>query len=384
MTRMPWRWMATLLAALAAILVVVGLTQTSVAAQGASDKKMEEEFLNIKSYRGQPADHLIPAMVYFEAALGVGCPYCHDNDATKRELDTKPQKETARRMIEMVNAVNKNTFGGAPRVTCFTCHMGRPTPISMPNVVGQPQGPPALGEDYLANLPPAPAVPNMDAGQVLDKYIAAAGGAGAIQKTPSLVANGTMTQRRIGRPFPAQQVEISSKAPGMQLIATRAGQADNLLAYGPTGRWAKAGNGPVRDLRRGEGDATVLEDVFNLPAQIKTILMEPRMDRPEIVMGRELNVVRGRTPNLALVKLYFEKESGLLRRIVYNQDSAAGPYPTQVDYSDFRDVGGRKVPFIWVISQVRNREFTWAMQNVRAAAVEDAKFARPPAATAAR
>lgn len=370
-------------AALGMLLVTAGLTQAPVTAQGASEQKMEDAFQNIKSYRGQPADHLIPTMVYFEAALGVGCPYCHDNDAAKRELDTKPQKDTARRMIEMVNTLNKNSFGGAPRVTCFTCHAGRPTPLGIPNVVGQPL-PPALGEEYFANLPPAPPVPNMDAGQVLDKYIAAMGGAGAVQKTPSLVANGTMTQRRIGRPFPAQAVEISSKAPGMQLIATRAGQADNLLAYGPAGRWAKAGNGAPRDLRRGEGDATVLEDVFNLPAQIKQILMEPRMDRPEIVMGRELNVVRGRMPNLPLVKLYFEKESGILRRIVYNLDSSAGPYPTQVDYSDFRDVGGRTVPHIWVISQVRNREFTWAMQNVRAMAVEDSKFARPPAATAAR
>jgi len=383
MTRMPLRWTAALVTALGAVLVTVGSMQTPVAAQGA-ERKMEDEFLNIKSYRGQPADHLIPTMVYFEAALGVGCGYCHDNDATKRELDTKPQKDVARRMIEMVNTLNKNSFGGAPRVTCFTCHMGRPSPVGMPNVVGQPQGPPALGEEYLATLPPAPPVPTMDAGQVLDRYIAAVGGAAALQKTPSLVANGTMTQNRIGRPFPAQQVEISSKAPGMQLIATRAGQADNLLAYGPSGRWAKAGNGPVREQRRGEGDATMLEDAFNLPAQIKTILMEPRMDRPEVVMGRELNVVRGRTPNLPLVKLYFEKESGLLRRIVYTQESSAGPYPTQVDYTDFRDVGGRKVPFIWTVSQVRNREFIWAMQNVRAAPVEDSKFARPPAATAAR
>jgi hypothetical protein len=383
MTRLPWRWTAALGTALGAILVMVGLVQTSVAAQGA-ERKMEDEFLNIKSYRGQPADHLIPTMVYFEAALGVGCPYCHDNDAAKRELDSKPQKETARRMIEMVNTLNKTSFGGAARVTCFTCHAGRPMPVGMPNVIGQPQGPPPLGEEYFANLPPAPAVPTMDAGQVLDRYIAAVGGAAAIQKTPSLVANGTMTQRRIGRPFPAQQVEISSKAPGMQVIATRAGQADNLLAYGPSGRWAKPGNGAARDLRRGEGDGMILEDAFNLPAQIKTILLEPRMDRPEVVMGRELTVVRGRTQNLPLVKLYFEKESGLLRRIVYNQESSAGPYPTQVDYSDIRDVGGRKVPFIWIVSQVRNREFTWAMQNVRAAAVEDSKFARPPAATAAR
>ena len=382
MTRISWRWVGTLVA-LGAVLVTVGSTQTPVAAQGAV-RPMEQEFLNIQSYKGQPADHLIPTMVYFEAALGVGCPYCHDNDAAKRELDTKPQKATARRMIEMVNALNKNSFGGAPLVTCFTCHMGRPSPVGMPNVVGSPQGPPPLGEEYFDNLPPLPAVSTMDAGQVLDRYIAASGGAAAVQKTPSLVANGTVTQRRIGRPFPAQQVEISSKAPGMLHIATRAGQADNVISYGSSGRWAKNGNGPTRDLRRGEGDATVLEDAFNLPAQIKTILLEPRMDRPEVVMGRELNVVRGRMPNLPLVKLYFEKESGLLRRIVYNQESAAGPYPTQVDYSDFRDVGGRKVPAIWVISQVRNREFTWAMNTVRAAAVEDSKFARPPAATAAR
>jgi hypothetical protein len=79
--------------------------------------------------------------------------------------------------------------------------------------------------------------------QLLDKYLAAAGGASAVQKTPSLTAVGTMTQYRIGRPFPAQQIEIVSKAPGMQLITTRAGQNDNLVAYSSNGAWAKGGNG---------------------------------------------------------------------------------------------------------------------------------------------
>ena len=78
-------------------------------------RRWRTQFMNIKALKGHPADQLNPTMVMFEAALGVGCPYCHDNDAAKRELDTKPQKEVARRMIEMVNAVNKNTFGGANR-----------------------------------------------------------------------------------------------------------------------------------------------------------------------------------------------------------------------------------------------------------------------------
>jgi hypothetical protein len=170
----------------------------------------------------------------------------------------------------------------------------------------------------------------------------------------------------------------------MELIVTKTGQADNLVAYGPSASWAKAGNGAARDLRNAEGDATKLEDVFNLPTQLKQLLVDAKMDRPENVLGRELYVVSGRTQSLPQVKAYFDKESGMLRRLRYSINTPFGPYPTQIDYTDFRDVGGRKVPFVWVNSQVRNREFTWAMQNVRAMAVEDAKFAKPAPATAAR
>ena len=362
--------------------LIVALSQQPVAAQS-GNQKIEDVFLNIKTLRGQPADLLNPTMVYFEAALGVGCGFCHDADGAKRELDSKPQKETARRMIGMVNALNASSFGGAKRVTCFTCHMGRSTPIGTPNVVGE-ELPPALGEDFIASLPPAPPVPTITATQLLDKYITAAGGAGAIQKAPSLNAAGTVTQRRPGRNFPAQQIEISSKAPGMELIVTKAGQNDNLLAYNTNEGWAKGGNGAARDLRRAEADATKLEDAFNLPGQLKQMLMEPKVQRPEVIDGRELYVVTGRTQNLPKVTAYFEKESGMLARLVYDVDTLFGVYPTQIEYGDFRDVSGRKVPYSWVISQTRNREFTYAMQNVRAVAVEDSKFAKPAPATAAR
>ena len=375
------RWATLALAAAVGTFVVAAATQEPVAAQSAG-QKMEDSFQNIKALRGLPADQLNPTMVLFEAALGVGCPYCHDNDAAKRDLDSKPQKDIARRMIEMVNTVNKNTFGGAPQVTCFTCHMGRAKPIGVPNVIHEDL-PPAYGEDYLASLPPAPAVPNVNPAQLLDKYLESVGGAGAVQKTPSLMAAGTVTQRRTGRDFPAQQIEISSK-PGMELIVTHTGQADNLLAYSPKGLWAKAGNGAARDLRSAEGDATKLEDAFNLPTQLKQMLTNVRADRPEIVEGREMYVVSGRTQFLPKVSAYFDKESGMLRRLRYYIDTPFGMYPTQIDYRDFRDVGGRKVPHQWVISQTRNREFTWAMQNVRAAAVEDTKFAKPAVNTAAK
>ncbi len=375
MRLIPKRSAFTIAAVVLSPALIVASTQAPVAAQ-TSSQKTEDVFLNIKSLKGQPADLLNPTMVLFEAALGLGCGFCHDPDGNKRELDTKPQKETARRMIAMVNTLNATSFGGAKKVTCFTCHSGRSTPIGTPNVVGE-ELPPALGEDYVASLPPAPAVPAITAAQILDKYVAASGGAGALQKVPSLTAAGTMTQRRPGRNFPSQQIEISSKAPGMELIVTKAGQNDNLLAYNANGGWAKGGNPAGRDLRQAEADGTKLEDAFNLPAQLKQMLLEPKVERPQVIDGRELYVIAGRTQNLPKVTAYFEKESGMLARLVYDVDTLFGVYPTQIEYGDFRNVDGRKVPYSWVISQTRNREFTWAMQNVQAAPVEDAKFAKP-------
>ena len=97
----------------------------------------------------------------------------------------------------------------------------------------------------------------ISADQVLDNYLAAFGGMAAFQKVPSLTATGTVTQLRTGRPFPGNQIEITSKAPGMQVIATQAGQNQNLAAYNANDAWAKAGNDDAMagDLRAAQADA---------------------------------------------------------------------------------------------------------------------------------
>jgi hypothetical protein len=354
------------------LVLAASVSQEPVAAQS-SDQKVEEVFKNIKALKGHRADMLNPTMVLFEAALGVGCPYCHDADANKRELDVKPQKEIARQMIAMVDSINKTTFRGKAEVTCFTCHQGRPMPNGVPNVTNHPL-PPALGEDYVAGLPPPSPVPTVTPGQVIDKYISSLG---AVQQVASVDAVGTITQRRPGRDFPAQQIEILSKAPGMGMTITKAGQNDNLLTYGTAAGWARAGNTAPRDLRKAEADGAMLEDPYNLPGHLKQMLLEPKMERPEIVNGHEDYVITAKTRNLPKVQAFFEENSGMLERLVYYNDSAYGIYPTQIDYRDFRDVNGRKVPFQWVISQTRNREYTYAMQTVKAAPIEDSKFAKP-------
>lgn len=358
------------------VALVVGMSHRGVSAQGVagSEPLMEDAWENITALNGEPAHLMLPTMFYFEAALGVGCPYCHDPDNTKRDLDTNELKDVAREMIAMVNTLNENNFGGEEQVTCFTCHQGQAIPGSVPVVINA-EVPPKL--EYTVPVPAPPAIPSLTATQIFDRYVAAVGGESALQNVAGLTAAGTVTQRRPGRDFAAQRFEITTKAPSMKLTATQAGQNQNLVAYSGGDGWARGGNGNVRDLRPEELDLTRLEDAFNLPVQLTQLISDAEIDHPEVVGNRELYVVTGRTENLPQVKLYFEKGTGMLTRLVYFIDTPFGPYPTQVDFADFRDVDGRTVPYSWVVSQSRGREYTYAMQNVRAADVDDARFVRP-------
>ena len=77
-------------------------------------------------------DDFIGAMGVMTDALGLDCADCHPNagsDQVDWVFDTA-RKKTARRMVEMVGNLNKEFFGGAQRVTCWTCHHGRVTPAT--------------------------------------------------------------------------------------------------------------------------------------------------------------------------------------------------------------------------------------------------------------
>ena len=201
------------------IILAIGLNYRPVAAQGAagSEPAMEDAYENIQALNGQPAHLMLPTMFYFEGALGVGCGYCHDGNNTQRALDTNVTKVVARRMINMVNAINQSNFDGEKQVTCFTCHQGQAIPDGVPAVINA-EVPPKL--EYTVAVPPPPPIPSVTANQIFDKYIAAMGGTSALQNVPSLTAAGTVTQRRPGRDFAAQRFEISAKTPAMKLTAT--------------------------------------------------------------------------------------------------------------------------------------------------------------------
>ncbi len=65
----------------------------------------------------------------FNRALGVACTHCHLQD--RWNDNSRPQFETARQMLRMVDAVNKR-LGSAGRVGCITCHGGQTRPSRQP------------------------------------------------------------------------------------------------------------------------------------------------------------------------------------------------------------------------------------------------------------
>src|SRR5579862_10023796 len=89
-------------------------------------KKAEEQFKNIQVLKGVPADQLFPTMQFITASLGVECDFCHVQNAF--EKDDKKPKAIARKMMEMMFAINKDNFDGHRAVTCYSCHRGNPKP----------------------------------------------------------------------------------------------------------------------------------------------------------------------------------------------------------------------------------------------------------------
>ena len=113
--------LVALLMALCAPVIGIGksrlLTPTPARQAGVTvPKKAEEQFKNIQVLKGTPAEQVFPTMQFITASLGVECEFCHVQNAFDKD-DKKP-KQTARKMMEMMFAINKNNFDGQRRESC--------------------------------------------------------------------------------------------------------------------------------------------------------------------------------------------------------------------------------------------------------------------------
>jgi photosynthetic reaction center cytochrome c subunit len=345
------------------------------ATEAVAPKKAEEQFKDIQVFKGLPADQLIPAMQFITASLGVECEFCHVQGAF--EKDDKKTKQTARKMITMMFAINKDNFDGHREVTCNSCHRGNPRPEATPAVAtGGPMpamSGAAMGGANSAEGAEATAASGPSADQLFEKYLKAVGGAAAVDKVTSRVMKGTITFGDRNVP-----IDIFSKDPDKRISFTHTPDGDSVTAFDGREGWLGTAGHPVREMHGPDIDGASIDADLHFAAHLKEMFSEAQVRGKEKVGDHDAYMVVGQREGKTPLRLYFDEQSGLLVRLVRFGETPLGRLPTQIDYADYREVGGVKIPFRWTLARPSGL-FTIQVSEVKDnVPVDDAKFAKPP------
>ena len=279
-------------------------------------------------------------MNFVADSLGVRCDYCHvqvNPDLTKTpanvggwmwDRDDKPQKRTAREMMQMVVDLNGRRFSGQSRVTCYTCHRGSTRPERL-IVLPPPAGP--------ANTPQSPPLPSVD--RIWTNYVNAVG-----KVDTTIAGTGTVIvgwdDRSEGR-YGKFQVTLADGDRYRASVSTPDGTTTQALD-GDTA-W-----GTVNDRVQRLSPADVSRVRRNMmryrpvKAERSADLQVTGIDRSG---NRDAYVVTGRLDALTTRTLYFDVVTGLLQRDVITIETLLLPLQEQVEYDDYRNVDGVEMPF---------------------------------------
>lgn len=360
-------------------MLAMAIGSRSTAQQPGPGIPAEQFFENIKVLNGTPADQLFLSMHLMVGQLGEDCTYCHvDHNPANFPRDDKPAKQVARRMITMVNDLNKTTFGGKQVVTCYTCHQGKAKPVNMLRL--------PMTTVISEEAPKAPVLPSVD--QLLAKYTAALGGDAAIRKVTSRVITATQdipSGPGGKKPLPTT-LKRTLKAPN--LMATTYASATGSQSEGFDGQvaWSRAINGTVAnmavvDMQRLKR-ASELMGAVTLTQQFTKMEVRGR----EKVRGRDAYVVVGYPQDDSPETLYFDAVTGLMVRRATSLPTPVGDSPFQMDFLDYRlTPSGTRIPFVVEMTPGNARSEPQTRSTLRIQTVKDnlpvdsAVFAKPTA-----
>lgn len=350
--------------------------------QATPDKPLmaEDVFKNVQVLKGISVDEFMGTMGFIAASLSLNCLDCHTDasgsDPAKYAEDT-PIKQTARRMLLMVKTINAQNFGGQAVITCYTCHRSDVAPRFTPSLMEQYGAPAPRDPNDIAVVPqPAPNAPTAD--QILDKYIEALGGAQKLAGLTSYTIKGTYAG--YDTDFGKAPAEVYAKAPAQRTTIVQPSAGETITAFDGRNGWIAATNAllPLVTLTGGDLDDALLDAEFAFPAGIKQYLTGWHVGFPPInIDGHDAVVVEGKAPQGSPVKLFFDKDSGLLLRMVRFTTTVLGLNPSEVDYSDYRDVAGIKVPFKWTVTWTDGRQEFEVTDFQRNVPIDATKFGKP-------
>jgi photosynthetic reaction center cytochrome c subunit len=380
-----------------AVAAFVGALTTARVASQQRPPLSDQVFKNVQVLKGIPVDEFLGTMGIMAASLQFDCSDCHVNAGTANvdwAADT-PRKIMARRMVTMVAAINQNNFGGRQMITCWTCHRNRDKPLVTPTLATI-YGTPTIEPDDVVTQFPGADPPET----ILDRFIQASGGAQRLAALTSISAKGISVS--FGGFGGNGAVEIVAKAPDKRatiiLFKAETNRGDQIRTYDGSAGWVRTPLNVVGEypLIGSDLDGARVDAQLSFPGQIKSILTNLKSGPPTTItdlpaptsqssvlqgaVGNQnhvVDVVQGTGPRGLLVTLYFDQQTGLLLRELRFGLSPIGRVPTQIDFGDYRDVNGIKLPFRMTFAWLDGRDAI-VLDEVRTnVPVDDAKFGRP-------
>jgi len=325
-----------------------------------------------------PEAQLFPLMNLIATSLGVRCDYCHvqanpDLSRTPSNVggwvwdrDDKLQKRRAREMMKMVVDLNASRFRGEAKVTCYTCHRGATQPSRLPTL------PPPPDPSGARTRPPTP-LPSAD--RILAAYVSAVGRGDSAAPGTGMIIRGwdDRSEGRYGKfeitVAGADRYRVTLTGPELTLKQGLYGE----VAWGVTNTGVQPFSSPaaVARMRR---IAMRYRPVKELPPNARVVGIE-RVD------DRDAYVLQGRIDSVTTQRSYFDVVTGLLRREITTTETLLVPLEEQVDYDDYRDVGGVQLPFRVQISDGAPYSTTTrtVLEIRRNVPVADSLFHPPPA-----
>jgi len=291
--------------------------------------------------------------------------------------------------------LNQDNFAGRQLVTYWNCHRNRDKPLVTPvmaTIYGTPTVEP---DDIIVQAPGAPS-----AESILDRYIEAAGGAQRLAGLTSFVGKGTSVS--FGGFGGDGAAEIVAQAPDRRatiiVFKEATGRGDQIRTYDGRTGWLRT---PLNVLGEFQLTGTDLDGArvdaqLSFPGQIKQMLTNLRTGPPTTItdlpapssqsvlqqgvpseQAHVVDVVQGTGPRGLLVTLYFDRQSGLLLRELRYGSSPIGRIPTQIDFADYRDVNGIKLPFRITFAWLDGRDSIILSDITTNVPIDQAKFGRP-------
>jgi hypothetical protein len=170
---------------------------------------------------------------------------------------------------------------------------------------------------------------------------------------------------------------VYAKAPNLRTMVVKMVGGESFRVFDGRNAWMAGPDTPVPilQLTGGNLERARLEALVAFPANIRQAFKQWKVGRTAID-GQEVYIVQGGDEGQPLTNFYFD-QSGMLVRLVRWTVTPVGRVPTQIDYKDYRDVNGVKIPFQWTVSQTY-MQMSIALSEIQPnAAIDAAKFNKP-------